>query len=75
MAEETKPAPNITASEGLSPSETVMFGAGFVSSAMMGYLAIRFLLNFLVNHSLRAFAYYRFGLAFVVAMFLLASNP
>jgi undecaprenyl-diphosphatase len=63
------------ASEGLNPSEAVMFGAGFVSSAMVGYLAIRFLLSFLTTHSLRAFAYYRFGLAFVVAMLLLASNP
>ena len=57
-------------SEGMSLSEAVMFGAGFVSSAMVGYLAIRLLLNYLTNHSLRAFAYYRFALAAVVAVLL-----
>jgi undecaprenyl-diphosphatase len=29
----------------------------------VGYLAIRFLLRFLANHTLRVFAYYRFTLA------------
>jgi undecaprenyl-diphosphatase len=58
-------------SEGMSHSEAVTFGAGFVSSAVVGYLAIRFLLNFLAEHSLRAFAYYRFALAAVVAVLLL----
>ena len=48
-----------------------MFVAGFVSSAVVGYLAIRFFLRFVVHHSLRAFAYYRFGLAAVVAVLLL----
>jgi undecaprenyl-diphosphatase len=48
-----------------------MFGAGFVSSAVVGYLAIKFFLRFVVHHSLRAFAYYRFGLAAVVAVVLL----
>ena len=57
-------------SEGINLSEVVMFGAGFVSSAMVGYLAIGFLLNFLTNHSLHAFAYYRFALAAVVAVLL-----
>jgi undecaprenyl-diphosphatase len=49
----------------------VMFGAGFVSSAVVGYFTIRFFLRFVVNHSLRAFAYYRFGLAAVVVAALL----
>ena len=57
-------------SEGLTLSEAVMFGAGFVSSAIVGYLAIRFLLSFLTTHSLHAFAYYRFALAAVVAVLL-----
>jgi undecaprenyl-diphosphatase len=48
-----------------------MFVAGFVSSAVVGYLAIRFFLRFVVHHSLRAFSYYRFGLAAVVAVLLL----
>jgi undecaprenyl-diphosphatase len=52
-------------------SGAILFGAGFLSSAVVGYLAIRFLLNFLTDHSLRAFAYYRFALAAVVAVLLL----
>jgi undecaprenyl-diphosphatase len=58
-------------SEGMGPSEAVMFGAGFVSSAVVGYLAIKFFLSFVAHHSLRAFAYYRFALAAVVAVLLL----
>jgi undecaprenyl-diphosphatase len=62
-------------SEGIDVWGAVMFGAGFASSAVVGYLAIRFFLRFVAHHSLRAFAYYRFGLAAVVAMLLLTSNP
>ncbi|MBA3388046.1 MAG: hypothetical protein H0U02_01635, partial [Rubrobacter sp.] len=40
-------------------------------SAIVGYFAIKFLLTYLANHSLRIFAYYRFGLAAVVAVTLL----
>jgi undecaprenyl-diphosphatase len=58
-------------SEGMGAYDTLLFGVGFVSSAVVGYLAIRFFLRFVVNHSLRAFAYYRFGLAAVVATLLL----
>jgi undecaprenyl-diphosphatase len=59
-------------SEGMSRSEVLVFAAGFISSAVVGYLAIRFFLRFVVHHSLRAFAYYRFGLAAVVVLVLLA---
>ena len=57
-------------SVGLDAREVVMFGAGFLSSAAVGYLAIRFFLRFVVHHSLRIFAYYRFALAAVVALLL-----
>src|SRR5215203_6044272 len=57
-------------SEGMSAHEVLLFASGCVSSGIVGYLAIRFLLNFLAGHSLRAFAYYRFGLAVVVAALL-----
>lgn len=57
-------------SEGMSAYDTLLFGVGFVSSAIVGYLAIRFFLRFVVDHSLRAFAYYRFGLAAIVAALL-----
>jgi undecaprenyl-diphosphatase len=61
--------------EGMDAHEAAMFLAGSVSSAVVGYLAVRFLLRFLVNHSLRVFAYYRFGLAAVVALALLTTGP
>jgi undecaprenyl-diphosphatase len=59
------------ASEGIDRSQALMFAAGLFSSAVVGYLTIRFFLRFVVYHSLRAFAYYRFGLAAVVATLLL----
>jgi undecaprenyl-diphosphatase len=62
------------AGEGLDGHEAAMFLAGAVSSAVVGYLAIRFLLRFLANHTLRVFAYYRFALAAVVALVLLTSG-
>jgi undecaprenyl-diphosphatase len=58
-------------SAGIGGYDALLFGAGFVSSAVVGYLAIRFFLRFVVDHSLRAFAYYRFGLAAVVVALLL----
>lgn len=57
--------------EGISPNDALLFAAGSISSGVVGYLAIRFLLNYLVGHSLRAFAYYRFALAAVVVALLL----
>jgi undecaprenyl-diphosphatase len=63
------------ASARISGHEALMFLAGSVSSAVVGYLAIRFLLRFLANHTLRLFAYYRFALAAVVAVVLLTSGP
>ncbi len=62
------------AGEGMGSHEAAMFLAGSVSSAVVGYLAIRFLLRFLANHTLRVFAYYRFALAMVVAVVLLSSG-
>ena len=62
------------AGEGMGTHEVAMFLAGSISSAVIGYLAIRFLLRFLVHHSLSVFAYYRFGLAAVVAVVLLTAG-
>ncbi|HKH09532.1 MAG TPA: undecaprenyl-diphosphatase UppP [Rubrobacter sp.] len=56
---------------GMDAAQTVLFVVGFVTSAAVGYVTIRFLLNYLTNHSLRAFAFYRFGVAAVVALLLL----
>ena len=57
-------------SEGMSAFETLIFGVGFISSAVVGYLAIKFFISYIADHSLRAFAYYRFGLAAVVSVLL-----
>jgi undecaprenyl-diphosphatase len=55
---------------GMDAWQVLLFVVGFVTSAAVGYVTIRFLLNYLTNHSLRAFAYYRFGLAAVVVVLL-----
>lgn len=58
-------------SQGMDAAQVLLFVVGFVTSAAVGYVTIRFLLNYLTNHSLRAFAFYRFGVAGVVALLLL----
>lgn len=50
-------ASNIKAGDGL------VLLLGFLAAFVSGYLVIKFLLNFLKNHSLNVFAYYRFILA------------
>jgi undecaprenyl-diphosphatase len=57
--------------EGIDLHGALLFTVGSVSSAVVGYLAIKFLLNYLAGHSLRVFAYYRFALAAVVALLLI----
>jgi undecaprenyl-diphosphatase len=43
-----------------------MFVVGILTSAIVGYLTIRFLLQYLATHRLDVFAYYRFALALAV---------
>jgi undecaprenyl-diphosphatase len=57
--------------QGMDAAQAFLFVVGFVTSAAVGYVTIRFLLNYLTNHSLRAFAFYRFGVAAVVTVLLL----
>lgn len=59
------------AGRGMDGNEVLLFLAGSVTSGVVGYLAIRFLLNYLAGHSLRVFSYYRFALAAVVVFLLL----
>lgn len=56
---------------GMDAQQIALFAVGFIVSAVVGYVTIRFLLNYLIDHSLRAFAYYRFALAAVVVVLLL----
>lgn len=44
---------------------------GFIASAISGFIAIRFLLKFISNHSFNTFVYYRYALALVVLVILL----
>jgi undecaprenyl-diphosphatase len=50
-----------------------LFIIGIVTSAITGYLAIKFLLVFFKTYSLRVFAYYRFALASVIIVTYLLS--
>lgn len=43
-----------------------MFTSGFVSSAITGFIAIKFLLSFFKRYPLNVFVYYRFALAVVI---------
>ncbi len=56
--------------QGMGMHDALLFGVGFVFSAVVGYLTIRFFIHFVAHHSLRAFAYYRFGLSAVVVALL-----
>jgi undecaprenyl-diphosphatase len=56
-------------------AELVALVVGVLTSALAGWLVIRFLIGFLRGHGLAVFAYYRFLLAAVVAAYLLMSAP
>ncbi|MHB9035240.1 MAG: undecaprenyl-diphosphatase UppP [Armatimonadota bacterium] len=61
-----------TMSEGLPAEEWVVFGWGFASAAVFGYIAIHFLINFLRRNSMTAFVVYRIVFAaLMVSVFLL----
>jgi undecaprenyl-diphosphatase len=57
--------------EPISSAETTALLVGIATSAIAGWLVIRFLLSFLRQRGLEWFAYYRIALAVVVAAFLL----
>lgn len=54
----------------INSGEWLVLLLGFLTAFISGYLVIKFLLNYLKNHSLNAFAYYRFILAvFIIVYF------
>lgn len=57
-------------SVGLESSEWGVMLVGFFMAAIVGYIAIKFLLKFLQNNSLNVFAYYRFFLAGVIIVYI-----
>lgn len=51
-------------------SQWMLLFLGFVSSAMVGYLCIKYFLKFLQRHSLRIFAYYRIIIGIILLLLL-----
>lgn len=58
-------------SMGLTTNDILLLLAGVVSSALFGFLAIKYLLRFLEKHRLNLFAYYRLALAAVILIWYL----
>jgi undecaprenyl-diphosphatase len=56
----------------LGGEEVLFFATGFVCAAVVGYLAIGFLLRFLTTNSLLPFVYYRVALGLLVYVLLIA---
>lgn len=52
--------------EGITSSELIFFGIGFLSAMISGYLCIKYLLRFLQRNSTDVFVYYRWLLAVLV---------
>ena len=55
----------------MNAHEWLLFLAGIVTSAVVGYFGDKVSAQYLTGHSLRVFAYYRFALAAVVAVLLI----
>ena len=55
---------------GLDADMATLFAIGIVSSAIVGYLAVKFFIRYFANHSLDVFAWYRLALAGAVVMWL-----
>jgi undecaprenyl-diphosphatase len=52
----------------LSGNELILFPAGFLAAAVSGFFCMRFLVNYLRTHPIDIFAFYRWGLAILVAV-------
>lgn len=57
---------------GMDSVPVTILAIGLVTSGVVGYLTIRFFLRYVASHSLAVFAYYRFALAAVTALWLLS---
>lgn len=56
--------------DGMRAEDATVFAVGLVTSAVVGYLTIKYFLRYLVAHRLDVFAYYRLALALAVVVFL-----
>jgi undecaprenyl-diphosphatase len=57
--------------EGVAPEMATLYAIGVVSSAIVGYAAVKYFIAYLGAHSLDAFAWYRLALAATVVVWLL----
>jgi undecaprenyl-diphosphatase len=57
---------------GLAGVPVTIMAVGLIVSAIVGYLTVKYFLRYLGSHSLAVFAYYRFALAAVTVLWLLA---
>ena len=55
---------------GVAAVPVTLFAVGLTVSGIVGYLTIKYFLRYLANHSLAVFAYYRFALAAVTAVWI-----
>jgi undecaprenyl-diphosphatase len=55
---------------GIEGLPVTILAVGLVTSAIVGYFTVKFFVQYLANHSLTVFAYYRFALAAVTAVWL-----
>jgi len=63
-------APKAMKAIGAMPGEATLFAIGIVSSAIVGYLAVKYFIQYLGKHSLDAFAWYRIALAAIALVWL-----
>jgi undecaprenyl-diphosphatase len=56
---------------GITPHDAGLFAIGMLTSAIVGFVTIKFFLKYLTTHSLNVFAYYRLALAAVTVVWLL----
>jgi undecaprenyl-diphosphatase len=61
--------------QGLGADGAPLFGVGIVSSAIVGYLAVKYLIRYLARHSLAVFGWYRLALAASVVVWIAVAAP
>ena len=61
--------------QGLHTTGPMPFVVGIVTSAVVGYLAVKYFIRFLAKHSLDVFAWYRLALAGCVVVWLAVAAP
>ncbi len=56
---------------GATPGTASLFAIGIVTSAIVGFLAVKYFIRYLANHSLDVFGWYRLALSATVVIWLL----